>query len=239
MNFLRKKIDVMLLSLFGIASVLLYIFITGDNLSSILKFIMFIFLLFAMHFTIKYKDKSGLVYAILFTVMSDSILVTNESISELSRTLAMITFSIAQIFHMLFLNKEVNEKTRNIFYLIRISIFLTCYMIILIFKIEVTTLVIVCSFYFSMLVMNFIESLFNCKNHYIVTIGYGCFIMCDIFVGINTGISIGILSIGESYFMDLFSRISKIDWIFYLISQYMFVLFILINTKYKSIKNNL
>jgi len=228
MKFIKKNIEIVVLSLLALSFIIGYLFMGGDNLVILQKTAMFTYLLFAIYFTITKKDKTGLVFAILFTVFSDSFLITHTSITELIRVVAMITFSIAQIFHMLYLNSEANNKQKLIFNILRASIFVVVLIVLIIMQ-NTLPIVIVTAFYFVMLVMNLIQSFINCKQHLLMTIGYCFFIVCDVFVGLSTGMELGILpSLSESA-MDIFIAIRSCDWVCYLIAQYLFVLYIYTN----------
>lgn len=232
MNFIRKNQDKFLLTAYCVLSIVIYLTNGGDKLATLQKILMLLYVMFAIYFSLKRRDNTGLVYALLFTAMSDCLILSDTEISEFTRILGMVTFIIAQIFHMLFLNKECNKKTNIIFISIRLLLILLVLSIASILNMELNLLVIICTIYFVMLVMNFIQSLINSNKHVLMTVGYFLFIICDVFVGIDMGIKLNILAPFEGTLNTVFYSINTCDWVFYLLAQYFFVLYIATNKKY-------
>lgn len=141
--------------------------------------------------------------ASIFTLISDYfLLLTNNHI-----IIGLITFIIVQFTYMYYLHtKKINNH-----YLLRAIIYILIFIITLIIKTNIETLLAL--LYFSTLVINTICSYQN-NNLFIYSLGLTLFIGCDINVGLHNIMSVGTIYELATLFM----------WIFYLPSQVLITL---------------
>ncbi|MBQ0036410.1 MAG: hypothetical protein KBT35_05790 [Firmicutes bacterium] len=141
--------------------------------------------------------------ASIFTIISDYfLLLTNNHI-----IIGLITFIIVQFTYMYYLHtKKINNH-----YLLRAIIYILIFIITLIIKTNIETLLAL--LYFSTLVINTICSYQN-NNLFIYSLGLTLFIGCDINVGLHNIMSVGTIYELATLFM----------WIFYLPSQVLITL---------------
>jgi len=162
--------------------------------------------------------------ALFFTMISDTFLVLIQNY----KLIAMASFSIVQILYYirLYSFRDVKNKVQ-LFDILRIVILMVVYTAALvIFKDKFDMLIILVVFYFSMLVINFIEGIKYFQKSKMFIIGLLLFICCDIMIGVSNGQ--GYLTINEeSLIYKLMNCGIDLGWFFYFPSQILIVLSIL------------
>ena len=143
-------------------------------------------------------------FALLFTLISDTFLIFTDY-----KLPAMFTFSLVQIFYMLKIKNLKSTFNINYIDIIRITIILITITIMAFITHDL--LVVITSFYFLMLVFNFIESIKLFKINWMIPVGFLLFIFCDIFVGLD--------------FLDIDLNLNfNVIWFFYTPSQVLLTL---------------
>ena len=174
-------------SAFLAIQLIFYIIILGGlaNNKSVMTFLP-VMTAFLYSIIILSKDKRSyfLAIALLFTVISDTFLML---VKPLRQDVAMLTFSIAQLFHFARLFVDINSKKEKI---TQLALRFSLWVIVEIIAVTVTKnafdiIVFLTVFYFVNLIMNFILSCKYHKNSVLLAIGFALFIGCDIIVGFS------------------------------------------------------
>lgn len=180
----------------------------------IINFIMSIIFIF-LH---KNKDSIFLMSALFFTLISDTFLVLIGGYKEI----AMMSFSVVQVFYfirLLFLRKE--RKISIIDYIRLCVIFIIVFSAYIILNDKIDVLVIVVCFYYPMLILNFIESCKYFKTDYKFVIGLFLFILCDTIVGLTNCSDYFII---PDFLNKLMTGTIDLAWLFYFPSQILLTL---------------
>lgn len=156
-------------------------------------------------------------FALLFTLISDYFLVLRGAEEK---TVAMIFFSIAQIFYFLRIySEDTNQKRKKAHLILRAilciaSLPLTA--VVLGDKLDMLAPITV--FYFVNLALNVIFAYLNFGRSPILAIGLTLFILCDITIGIS-GLGMYFPLDKESLIYKIFYPGFDLVWFFYLPSQ--------------------
>ena len=167
------------------------------------------------------KDSKICSAALFFTLIADTFLVLIDNY----KIFAMLSFSITQILYFVRLYNFRKEKNKvQIFDIIRIAIV----MIVLlgakiILKDSMDILVVLVCFYFSMLVLNFIEGIRNYRTSKLFIVGLILFIFCDILIGFANAEDYLTITEGSLIYTLLNADID-LAWLFYFPSQMLIVL---------------
>ena len=166
------------------------------------------------------KDKRSyfLAIALLFTVISDTFLML---VRPLHQDIAMLTFSMAQLFHFARLFVDIgSKKEKNIQIALRLSLWVIVEIIaVIVTKAAFDAVVFLTVFYFVNLVMNFVLSCRYYKNSVLTAVGFGLFIGCDIIVGLSMGAGIYLDIPETSIFYKLVNPSFDLTSFFYVPSQ--------------------
>lgn len=179
-----KKIILTIYLVLQLTLYLLAVFIDNNLPTNVLEYsIIIINFLFVGYLTSIYKTKDSLItlLALLFTLVADTFLVLLGN----HLTIAMISFSIVQIFYF-YKIKNINQIKlikKDLIRLVTIALVILVIFIISIKNLDL--LILFTAFYFLMLLFNFIDSLKTFKKYPSFSIGLLLFILCDIFVGLG------------------------------------------------------
>ena len=127
-----------------------------------------------------------LTLALLFTAVSDVFLML---VTPINQSVAMFTFSIAQICHFLRLYADFKSKKERVIHIvIRVVLCIIVELIAVIVVGSAFDIVVALSvFYFVNLTLNLITAFIYFNNSWLFAVGLLCFILCDIFVGFSAG----------------------------------------------------
>ena len=166
------------------------------------------------------RDKRSylLAAALLFTVISDTFLML---VRPLHQDIAMVTFSIAQLFHFARLLVDVNTKKEKI---IQLATRFSLWVIVEIIAVIVTKgtfdiVVFLTVFYFVNLIMNFILSCRYYENSILLAVGFALFIGCDLVVGFSMAAGVYLDIPQTSIFYKLVNPSFDFTSFFYVPSQ--------------------
>lgn len=168
---------------------------------------------------ISYKNKNYLIqFALFFTIIADFYLVLLKSDEKL---IAMISFSIAQIFYAAEIHKKtIKEKPRKIFLYFRIfAILIAEFLCFVVLKNKVDFLSLISLFYFANLLITTAQAFYNFKHSKLFAIGLLLFILCDIVIGLQ-GLFTMYFDLNSNLliYKIIFSRYN-LAWHFYVPSQ--------------------
>lgn len=174
--------------------------------------------------------------ALCTTVMADLFLIIVEPMNQL---VAMLFFSVTQVCYFLrlyFNSKSKLEKIVHLFFR-GLAIVLIVILALVILKDKVDALSIVSVFYFANLVLNMIFAFVQIKKSILFPIGLLFFMICDIFVGLQSAIGV-YLDIPESniIYQIAFSSFNW-AWLFYVPAQVLIVLSLVFNRYPKKVQN--
>lgn len=173
---------------------------------------------FALIFLSKNKDSLLTVTALFLTVGADFCLVMCEPREQL---IGMIFFSLAQVAYAFRVDfMLVSKRARLVTLIIRIfAIVVVEGAAIYIAGDAFDALAAISMFYFTNIVLNAVFSMMRVKNTPLFAIGMLCFVLCDIFVGMNTAVGV-YFSVPEGSILYLMAH-PPIDmaWLFYVPSQ--------------------
>lgn len=217
-----KKVILLLYLIVQLILYLLTVFIETTIPIELLTYsIIFTNTVFAILLTIYYKTKDSIIslVALFFTLIADTFLIL-----IINQTLGMISFSFTQFFYFIKLknlNNEINILTKKD--IVRIICLFIILITVFIFTIQnFSLLIFITSFYFVMLLFNFIDSLKYIKQYPTLPIGFLLFILCDIFVGLN--FLEGTLPLEKIIFINFLLNIDfNFIWFFYAPSQVLLV----------------
>lgn len=183
---------------------------------------------FSLIYFNKSKDSRYTALALLFTAVSDLILIFYLKIQNVG----LMTFNFVQIFYALRMSHSFKKISPKWNLIIRLC---------LIFIVEIVARVLIgdafdltiflTAAYFTNLCLNFILSFIKIKETYIITIALFLFILCDICVGLYNSSNYFPLPnfIAEVIYNAPFS----LEWFFYIPSQVLLALSTLITIKKK------
>ncbi|MBO5286087.1 MAG: hypothetical protein J6B16_04235 [Clostridia bacterium] len=229
MGLTKKSLYTLSVVFVAIQSILypIILFASGD-IVNITQFIA-ITVSFIYSLIILYNDKKSYLtsLALFFTVIADLFLVLLNCFAPFDslQTVAMAVFSFAHICYFLRLFfSEVDLKRRKAHLLVRVLVVIAGIFISLaVTGFKVDWLLTITVFYFANLVLNCIFACFNFKVDKLFAIGLILFVLCDIFVGLEVGISYeegAYIIVEESSFLYKLSHPDiSIIWTFYLPSQ--------------------
>lgn len=219
LDFIKRNKALFAFTLFEIIAIFLNLFLNGKAEVICNKCIIYINLLFALIFTLLFNKKSYIVFALIFTAVSDTLLVNSKPISDTARIIALVSFIIVQLVYLVELFKENKKVTLYIAFSDALICLALCVASIFIFKDNYDALIPLTIIYFTILVSNLINSAIHFKNESTMFFGFLFFIMCDVLVGISTGISLGILPERKGFLLNL----AKYEWTPYIVAQYFLV----------------
>ncbi len=156
--------------------------------------------------------------ALIFTLLADIFLIL---VSPRNQALAMTFFSISQILYFVKLLRETQNKTIRLCNLIlRIILIITVQIVTLIvLKEKADYIAIISMFYFTNIVLNMVFALINIKTNPMFAIGLICFLICDIFIGLNCAVGVYINVPETSFIYKLAFPTFNFAWLFYIPSQ--------------------
>lgn len=221
MVFLKKNFNIIIFTIAELTALVLNLVLTGKANSIACNCIIYMNLIFALLFTLLINKKSFVVFALVFTAVSDTLLVSPNEISETARIIALVSFIIVQSIYLLELSRENKKVT---FYVAICDIMLIislCVASIFIFRDEYNALIPLTIVYFVILVSNLVNSAINFKKESTMFFGFLFFIMCDILIGLGTAVSLGIFK--ENSFINFMLKFGSYAWTFYIIAQYFLV----------------
>ena len=221
-HFLIKNKEIIAFTIFEIIALFLNLVLTGKAEVISSKCIIYINLIFALIFTLRFDKKSYVIFALIFTAISDTLLVSTKPISDASRIIALVSFIIVQAIYLLELFKHNKKITIYIGLIDTLIIILLSIASIFIFKDNYNALIPLTIIYFIILVSNLINTSINFRSESTMFFGFLFFILCDVLVGLSTGVSIGILS-SENEFIKFAIKLAKYEWTPYIIAQYFLV----------------
>ena len=155
--------------------------------------------------------------AILLTVCADYFLVWREDQQKLP---AMVFFLGAQIFYFLRLFAQDEGRTRRRVHLLaRAGVSLVALLLTLLVLGEgADALALVSMLYYANLLMNLVWSSIYIRKHWLLAIGFFCFLLCDTLIGLS--MLDGYLPIKEEGFLYAVLHLGfNLVWAFYLPSQ--------------------
>lgn len=157
-------------------------------------------------------------FALLFTVISDVFLMLVHPIKQ---DVAMTTFSIAQLLYCYRLLVEMNREKERVIHLIVRAVLCAVIEIIAIIVVGTSFDVIVALsvFYFANLVMNLLSSFRKFDASPYLAIGFLCFIMCDVVVGLSMAVDVYLTIPETSIFYNIAHPQVNLVHMFYVPSQ--------------------
>lgn len=221
MSFVKRNKEIILFTIVELAALILNLVLTGKANVIASKCIIYTNLLFALLFTLFINKKSFVVFALVFTAVSDTLLVSSHEISETARIIALVSFIIVQSIYLVELSKENKKVTIYIGFSDLFLIVALCVASIFIFKDQYNALIPLTIVYFVILVSNLVNSAINFKKESTMFFGFLFFIMCDILIGLGTAVSLGIFR--ENSFINFMLKFGSYAWTFYIIAQYFLV----------------
>lgn len=161
--------------------------------------------------------------ALLATCFSDLFLVV---IQPRMQVVAMIFFSITQIMYFLRLFFEETNKTKcNVLFIIRvILVVLVLLVTTIVLKDKTDALSLISMFYFTNLTLNVVIGFIEIKTSKLFAFGMLCFLICDIFIGLQVAIGAYIMVPETSIIYKIVFAPFNIAWLFYVPSQVLLAL---------------
>lgn len=180
-------------------------------------------LLFGIYYYYKNKSNILIVFGLLFTLIADSFISSFGDLSTARMSASLTSFFFVQLCYITLLNKE-NIKTGNMFIVIRIILIIIFTIIeVIILKNEYSYMIFIGNLYIVNLLISVFQSFISKYQYKTFSYGLLAFILCDIFVAFQTGVSIGMIPFpNDGLLRELVSM--RLDWIFYNIAQYLIVL---------------
>lgn len=222
MNFLKRNKEIVIFAIFELIALILNLILTGKSNVISCRCIIYANLLFAILFTVFKNKKSFVVYALIFTAISDTLLVSTKTVSEAARIIALVSFIVVQIIYLLELFKENKKITVYLLLCDLILSVLISVVSIFLFKSQYNALIPLTIIYFVILLFNLINTCINFKKESNMFFGFLFFIMCDILVGLSTGVSLGILP-ANNEFVNFVLKLAKYEWTPYILAQFFLV----------------
>lgn len=211
------------ISIFGflLIEVILYCLIHLNLLPNVSKHLMFASIFLCFLFALIFSNKKSLgilsLFALLFTICADFILLYHTTY----KVLAMVFFCTVQIFYFLIIFFQSSKKQKLLNIYLRFTVILILEIVLALFYPNFDFLIAEVGFYFPNLVISAIFAFFDFKQNKIFAIGLLLFILCDIFVGLG--------ELGYSF------GPANLAWIFYIPSQVLLALNVF-NTNKEKIK---
>ena len=217
---MNRKNQIILISLFVLLETVLCIAVqitTGLILTAVSFGAVVLAFVFSL-ITLK-KDFNNILisFGLLTSVIADIFLVV---INPRIQNIAMISFSITQIFYFIriYLN-TIDKKIKIIHIITRIFIIvLSIFLTIVVLKEKTDFLSIISIFYYANLLLNVVFSI-CIKKFKIFSIGLICFALCDMFIGLNILCSAYIKISEGSLLYFLANPNFNFAWLFYVPSQ--------------------
>jgi len=232
---MNKKLYIALLCLFLSIEAVLYFFIfhAPSNAVNIISYISIVIVfLFGLIFIKSKKFNYIISIALFFTLISDYFLVLNCPASEIYKSVAMTTFSAAQLIYFAYIllqSKSKKLKIANVILRIILSIIMTIITVIVCAE-NVNYLAIISVFYYTNIALNLVFSLIEFRQFNILAIGLILFVLCDTVIGLNSAIGVFISVPETSILYKIAFAPFNLSWIFYLPSQVLIAI-------YQSLKN--
>lgn len=220
-----KKIIISVFLSIQLLLYLLSVYIDTIFPTNVLEYLIIVInFIFGFYLMLKIKSKDSLLtlIALFFTLIADTFLVLLAKY----QTIAMLSFSITQMFYFLKIKNLSKENKINKYDYIRLISVISFLIIVTISTIKnFDMLILITTFYFIMLLFNFIDSLKTFKKYPLFSIGLFLFICCDIFVGLNFLKN----SLPSISIINFLLNIKFVDmvWFFYAPSQVILTLSIL------------
>ena len=220
-----KKIIISVFLSIQLLLYLLSVYIDTNFPTNVLEYLIIVInFIFGFYLMLKIKSKDSLLtlIALFFTLIADTFLVLLAKY----QTIAMLSFSITQMFYFLKIKNLSKENKINKYDYIRLISVISFLIIVTISTIKnFDLLILITTFYFIMLLFNFIDSLKTFKKYPLFSIGLFLFICCDIFVGLNFLKN----SLPSISIINFLLNIKFVDmvWFFYAPSQVILTLSIL------------
>ena len=228
---MNKKALVVLSIIFLMIEIVLYvlIFTTSGVANSWISFSS-ILLCFLYSLLLMSSNKNVVLteVALFGTAMADLFLVVIQPRHQL---VAMIFFSITQICYFLriFLNSK-SKKEKIVHLAVRGGITaLALITTALVLKDKTDALSLISIFYFANLILNVVFSFIQIKQSILFPIGLLCFMICDIFVGLQCAIGVYINVPETNILYQIAFSPFNWAWLFYLPAQVLIVTSLLIN----------
>lgn len=205
-------------AVFIFVQLVLYVLIFAVG-GAMLRYLTVIFsFVFALIFLSKNKDSYLTATALLLTVGADCCLVMCEPREQL---IGMIFFSLAQIAYAFRVDSMLESKrARSATLIIRICAIVAVEGVAIYVAGEAfDALAAISMFYFTNILLNAVIAMSHVARHPLFAIGMLCFVLCDIFVGMNTAVGV-YFSVSEGSMLYLMAH-PPIDmaWLFYVPSQ--------------------
>ncbi len=184
--------------------------------------------IFALIFLKGNKRDYLIVFALFFTVISDLFLVIllPKFKMEEFRSVAMVTFSIAQLSYFAYLLKSSFSAHIYRHLIIRLCVCVVAILLpVIVLGKGVNFLAIISVFYYANLITNCVYALVKFKSNPLFALGLSFFILCDTFVGVQVGHDLNMLNFGaDTLIYKIFFADFNFIWLFYTISQCLIVL---------------
>ena len=190
--------------------------------------------LFSMLFLSISKKEYLIQVGLFFTMIADIFLVL---ISPRNQAIAMTSFSITQLAYFIKILLQHKNKTIKLIHILTrcVAIIGTILTTILILKEKTDYISLISMFYYANLILNTIFAFINIKKNPLLAIGLTFFLLCDTIIGIRECSSY--INIPESFYQIAHSSFNW-AWLFYVISQTLIALSVVIYKKQKKEKNN-
>ena len=190
---------------------------------------------FSLCLTCKNKNVILTEVALLTTSMADLFLIIIQPRQQL---IAMIFFSITQICYFIrLLINSTSKKEKIIHISIRFILTVIVFAVTaIVLKEKTDALSMVSMFYFTNLILNVIFAFVQIKKSILFPIGLLCFMICDIFIGLQCAIGVYIDVPENNILYQIAFSPFNWAWLFYVPAQVLIVLSLILNNK-NHIKN--
>ena len=233
---MHKKIYIQVLCLFILIEAILYYFIfntSGKTVNIVSYASIVLAFLFGLLFIKNKKYNYVISLGLIFTLISDYFLVLNSPSTEETKSIAMTTFSVAQLIYFVYILLTSDNKKLNLANII--SRIILCVLMSLITCVvcgdKVNYLAVISVFYYTNIALNLIFSLIQFKKYSLFALGLILFVLCDTVIGLNSAIGVFISVPETSILYKIAFAPFNLAWVFYLPSQVLIATYQSIPTK--------